>query len=98
MYVQNYFVEAKDGNKQTGGYLSWKPVVYKAVETHPLNSSSTLQYGIQDHQIEADWINSPLYKLYGNKLFNGNYLMKAVNVSFGGPNDEFYKKSNYLYW
>lgn len=89
----------KGENEEGGsGYLSWKPVVYKAVDTNPLNSSSTNQYGVFDHLNENDWINTPLYKLYSNSLFNSSYLLKATNVSFGQPNDEFYAKSNYLYW
>lgn len=99
LYFQNYFVEAKDDKEETGGYLSWKPVVFKAPNTHPLNSSSTFQYSIQDHISESDWINTPLFKLFGNTLFHSKLnLMKAINVSFGEPADEFYAKSNYLYW
>lgn len=94
-------VDAKgEGKTEGGGYLSWKPVIYKAPNTHSLNSSSTHEYGIHDHSYENDWINTALYYLYGNSLFSNSsqYLKKAVNVSFGEPNDEFYKKSNYLYW
>ncbi|XP_015366639.1 PREDICTED: glycosylated lysosomal membrane protein B-like [Diuraphis noxia] len=95
----NYLLNAK-GNVEGGGFLSWKPVVYKAENTHALNSSSTTQYDVQDHPFENDWINTPLYKMYGNSLFGNNsqLLLKSINVSFGQPNDEFYIKSNYTYW
>lgn len=88
------------GEEEGGGFLSWKPVVYKSKNTHALNSSSTVQYSIADHLSENDWINTPLFKLYGNILFSNssNYLKKSTNISFGEPNDEFYAKSNYLYW
>lgn len=90
---------AKGENKEAGGgYLSWKPVIYKATDTHAFNSSSTNQYGVIDHLDENDWIKTPLYKLYANSIFHHNYLLKATNVSFGQPSDEFYAKSNYLYW
>jgi len=96
---QNYLLNAK-GNVEGGGFLSWKPVVYKAENTHALNSSATTQYDVQDHPFENDWINTPLYKLYGNSLFGNNsqLLLKSINVSFGQPNDEFYAKSNFTYW
>lgn len=96
---QNYLLNAK-GNVGGGGFLSWKPVVYKAKNTHALNSSATTQYDVQDHPFENDWINTPLYKLYGNSLFGNNsqLLLKSISVSFGQPNDGFYAKSNYTYW
>jgi hypothetical protein len=95
----NYLLNAK-GNVEGGGFLSWKPVVYKAENTHALNSSSTTQYDVHDHHFENDWINTPLFKIYGNSLFgdNSQFLLKSINVSFGQPNDEFYAKSNYTYW
>lgn len=94
-------VDAKGEDKEEGGgYLSWKPVVYKAPNTHALNSSSTIQYAIRDHLNENDWILTPLYRLFGNKFItdNSHYLKKSNNVSFGESGDEFYAKSNYLYW
>lgn len=92
-------VNAKgDNEEEGGGYLSWKPVIYKAADTHPFNSSSTVQYDIHDYFDEKDWIFTPLYKLYNNQLFTNQFLKKANNVSFGQPNDGFYAKSNYLYW
>lgn len=89
-----------DDLDEGGGYMSWKPVVYRAPHTHALNSSSTFQYDLIDHSLEIDWINTPLYKLFGNNLFNDSsfHLKKSFNVSFGEPNDGFYAKSNYLYW
>lgn len=89
-----------DDLEEGGGYLSWKPVVFKAPDTHALNSSSTEQYGIHNHSNENDWIQTTLYLLFGNALFNdgSRYLKKATNVSFGQPGDDFYVKSNYLYW
>lgn len=95
----NYLLNAK-GDVEGGGFLSWKPVVYKAENTHALNSSSTIQYDVHDYPFEIDWINTPLYKMYGNSLFGNNsqFLLKSINVSFGQPNDEFYAKSNYTYW
>jgi len=95
---QYYLLNAK-GDVEGGGFLSWKPVVYKAENTHALNSSSTIQYDVHDYHFEYDWINTPLYKLYGNSLFdNSQFLLKSINVSFGQPSDEFYAKSNYTYW
>lgn len=94
-------VEAKGEDKeQGGGYISWKPVIYKALNTHALNSSSTTQYDIHDHSNANDWINTPLYRLYGNEIIidKSPHLKKSFNVSFGEPYDGFYAKSNYLYW
>lgn len=94
-------VDAKGEDKEEGGgYLNWKPVVYKAADTHSLNSSSTVQYAIHDHLVESDWIYTPLYRLFGNNFVtdNSQYLKKSNNVSFGGLGDEFYAKSNYFYW
>lgn len=94
-------MDTKGDDKEGGGYLSWRPVVYKAANTHALNSSSTVQYSIQDYSSQdkvVDWVSTPLFKLYGNDLFEKGYLMKATNVSFGEPADGFYAKSNYLYW
>ncbi|CAH1724042.1 glycosylated lysosomal membrane protein B-like [Aphis gossypii] len=95
----NYLLNAK-GDVEGGGFLSWKPVVYKAENTHALNSSSTIQYDIHDYHYENDWINTPLFNMYGNSLFGNSsqFLLKSFNVSFGQPNDEFYAKSNYTYW
>lgn len=89
-----------DNEEEGGGYLNWKPVIYKAANTHALNSSSTVQYAIHDHLTENDWINTPLFKLFGNKFFSdgSQYLKKAVNVSFGELSDGYYVESNYLYW
>lgn len=97
----NYFLEAEGEDEKDGsGYLSWKPVIYKASNTHALNSSSTVQYAIHNHLTENDWINTPLFKLFGNKFFTdgSHYLKKSINVSFGEPYDGYYEKSNYLYW
>lgn len=94
-------VEAKGEDKEEGGgYICWKPVIYKAPNTHALNSSSTTQYDIHDHSNVNDWINTPLYRLYGNEIIidKSPHLKKSFNVSFGEPNDGFYAKSNYLYW
>lgn len=88
-----------DNEEGGGGYLSWKPVIYKAADTHALNSSSTNQYNVIDHLFQIDWIQTPLFALYGNSIFSQNsYLKKATNVTFGQPFDDFYAKSNYLYW
>lgn len=89
--------------EEGGGYLSWKPVIFKAFYTHALNSSSTVQYGIRDHSnpsYENDWISTPLFQLFGNSLFKdaSQYLKKSTNISFGQAGDGFYVKSNYLYW
>lgn len=88
------------GDVEGGGFLSWKPVIYKAENTHALNSSSTIQYDVHDYPFEKDWINTLLYNMYGNSLFGNNsqLLSKSINISFGQPNDEFYAKSNYTYW
>jgi len=96
----NYLVEAKGDDDEGGGYLSWKPVIYRAANTHALNSSSTVQYDVNNYNVENDWINTPLFKIFGNNLFlhNSSYLKKSTNISFGEPNDGFYEKSNYLYW
>jgi len=93
-------VDAKGDDDEGGGYLSWKPVIYRASNTHALNSSSTVQYDVSNYNVENDWINTPLFKIFGNNLFlhNSSYLKKSTNISFGEPNDGFYEKSNYLYW
>jgi len=95
---KNYLLNAKGDVEGGGGFLSWKPVIYKAENTHALNSSSTIQYDVHDHPFENDWIKTPLYNMYGNSLFGSQFLLKSINVSFGQPNDEFYAKSNYTYW
>lgn len=94
-------MNTKGEDKEGGGYLSWRPVVYKAFNTHALNSSSTVQYSIEDYSSQdkvVDWIYTPLYRMYENELFKNKFLLKATNVSFGEPADGFYAKSNYLYW
>jgi len=97
-------VNSKGDDQEGGGYVSWKPVAYRAPNTHALNSTSTVQYNICDHSNVLsnvkDWIYTPLMKLYGNNLLTDNFLglKKAFNVSFGEPEDNFYAKSNYLYW
>ncbi|VVC30343.1 Lysosomal transcription factor, NCU-G1 [Cinara cedri] len=95
----NYLVTTKGDDKEGGGgYLSWKPVMYKAADTHALNSSSTNQYAVLDHFDVKDWTKTPLFTMFNNSIFDHSYLLKATNVSFGQPNDDFYRKSNYLYW
>lgn len=93
-------IDAKGDDQEGGGYISWKPVVYRAPDTHAFNSSSTVQYRVNNHSVETDWINTPLIKLYGNHLFSNESLRlkRAFNVSFGEPKDNYYAKSNYLYW
>ncbi|XP_050548648.1 glycosylated lysosomal membrane protein B-like [Daktulosphaira vitifoliae] len=94
----SYLIDAKGEDLEGGGYLTWKPVVFKAYDTHAFNSSSTTQYSIEDHSNQTDWIKSTLFNLFGNQLFEQQFMMKALNISFGEPNDGFYSKSNYLYW
>lgn len=84
-------------NKTTyQSFLQWRPVVYTTrardlSESTGVNVSTSVQAEIDD-QIKK----SVLYAMYGDKI--GNYLVRKINVTFGSPEDGFYKKTKYNAW
>lgn len=84
-------------NETLQSYLQWRPVVY----TTPARdlSESTGVYVNRSKPVEdavRTLDKTLLYALYGKQL--DNYLVRGVNVTFGSPEDGFYKKTHFQAW
>lgn len=78
-------------------FLQWRPVVYTTrardlSESTGVNVSQTVVVQEIDDQIKK----SVLYAMYGENI--RNYLVRKFNVTFGSPEDGFYKKTKYNAW
>lgn len=84
-----------DSNYQS--YLQWRPVVY-TTDARDLSESTGVNVS---ESVEIDQIGdligkSLLYALYGDDL--DSILVRKMNVTFGSPEDVFYKKTKYQAW
>lgn len=80
-----------------GAYLQWRPVVYTAATPSIGNSSDV---GVMDPST-IDHSNLLLNGTLATKLFSEKLqemLVQSTIVSFGSPQDGFYKKTNYSSW
>ena len=78
-------------------YLQWRPVVY-TTRARDLSESTgvNVSSSIRVTEIGSKLSKSLLYVLYGNDL--ENYLVRRVNVTFGSPEDGFFKKTKFQAW
>ena len=78
-------------------YLQWRPVVY-TTRARDLSESTgvNVSQSIKVTQIGATMKKSLLYVLYGDDL--EDFMVRRVNVTFGSPDDGFFKKTKYQAW
>ena len=78
-------------------YLQWRPVVY-TTRGRDLSESTgvNVSQSIRVTEIGSKLKKSLLYVLYGDDL--ENYLVRRINVTFGSPDDGFFKKTKYQAW
>ena len=78
-------------------YLQWRPVVY-TTKARDLSESTGVSVGMSEKvtDIEGSLQKSLLYILYGDDL--KDIFVRKINVTFGSPEDGFYKKTKYQAW
>ena len=86
----------RNGTKHES-YLQWRPVVY-TTRARDLSESTgvNVSSSIKVTEIGSQLSKSLLYVLYGNDL--ENYLVRRINVTFGSPEDGFFKKTKFQAW
>jgi hypothetical protein len=84
-------------NSTLQSYLQWRPVVY-STRDRDLSASTDVNVTrpVHLHDAAALLNNTMMYAFYGAQL--GDMLAVAVNVTFGGNGDGFYKKTKYQAW
>jgi len=87
----------RNGTTKHKSYLQWRPVVY-TTRARDLSESSgvNVSQSIRVTEIGSKLSKSLLYVLYGNDL--ENYLVRRINVTFGSPEDGFFKKTKFQAW
>lgn len=87
-----------ENNSTYQSYMQWRPVVYTTPsrdlsESTGVNVSSSV--AVQREQ-DDDLNKTLLYILYGDDL--NDILVRKINVTFGAPEDGYYKKHYYHAW